>query len=106
MKKLSRRFQYWTNRRSRQNEVSEELEFHRSMKQRELEESGLSAEDARRTANREFGNAALAREDSRSVWISPWLESVWQDVVYAVRNLRRQVGFTLVALFALASPSA
>jgi len=106
VRKFFRRFQYWTNRRALQDGLAEELEFHRTMKQRELEESGISAHEARRIVNRELGNTALAREDSRSVWISPWLESVWQDVVYAVRNLRRQVGFTLVALFALASPSA
>src|SRR5207302_8277358 len=43
------------------------------------------------------------REESRAVWIWPWLESVGQDVRYAIRNLRRQPGFTLVALLALGS---
>jgi hypothetical protein len=36
-----------------------------------------------------------------TVWIWPWLQSVWQDASYAARNLRRQPGFTLVALLTL-----
>jgi predicted permease len=52
---------------------------------------------------RQLGNVTLMREESRAVWIWPWLESVWQDAAYAVRNLRRKPGFTLVAVLALAS---
>ena len=73
----------------------------RRLKQQELERDGLSAGDARAAARREMGNITRAREDSRSVWIASWLESVWQDIVYALRSLRRQPSFTLAALAAL-----
>src|SRR5260370_12106360 len=48
-----------------------------------------------------IGNTTLAGEDARAVWIWPWLESVIQDVRYALRNLRRQPGFALIAILAL-----
>jgi predicted permease len=65
-------------------DLAEEMEFHRTM-----------------SNGRDFGNATLAREDSRAVWISPWLESIWQDGAYAFRNLRRQPGFTAVVVLLL-----
>src|SRR5262245_55413511 len=61
----------------------------------------MSASDSASASRRALGNVALAREDARGVWIFPWLESVWQDVGYAVRGLRREPGFTLVAVLAL-----
>jgi predicted permease len=82
-------------------DLAEEMAFHQTLKQQELERDGLSAGDARDAARREMGNITRAREDSRTVWIASWLESVWQDVVYAVRNLRRQPAFTLAACAAL-----
>jgi predicted permease len=45
----------------------------------------------------------LAREDARGVWIWPWLESVWQDMAYALRDLRRHPAFACVALLTLGS---
>jgi predicted permease len=90
MMKFLRRLSYWTRQRKLDADLAEEMEFHRRM---------LTAEGAAH----ELGNATLMRENARAVWIWPWLESVWQDVAYAVRNLRRQPGFTLVAVVALAS---
>jgi len=91
MIKLFRRLRYWLERGRRDAELAEEIEFHRSQLARD---GGSSAE---------MGNTTLAREDARAVWIWPWLESLWQDATYGVRTLRRQPGFTIAALLALAS---
>jgi len=82
-------------------DLADELQFHRDMKQQELQRAGLSAEQARLAARAALGNVTRSREDARAIWLWPWLESVWQDVVYATRSLRRQPGFTLVAICAL-----
>jgi len=82
--KLFRRIDYWLHHREREAELAEELEFHRS----HGDSAGL-------------GNGTLAREDARAIWIWPWLESVGQDLRYAIRNLRRQPGFALLALLTL-----
>jgi hypothetical protein len=79
MRELVRRIWYLIRQRRLDAELAEEMEFHRAM-----------------SGGRDFGNATLAREDSRAVWIWPWLESVWQDGAYALRNLRREPGFAAV----------
>lgn len=84
-------------------ELAEEMEFHRAMKRRELEEAGLSEQDAARAANRLMGNVTCAREDARNVWLPALLQSVMQDCTYALRNLRRQPGFATVAIGTLAA---
>jgi predicted permease len=91
MSKLLRRIGYWLHRGKRDAELAEEMEFHRAM---------LAVDGAPRAA---MGNTTLAREYARSVWIWPWLESLWQDLAYGGRTLRREPGFTLTALLALGS---
>ena len=91
MTRLLRRLRYWLHRGKMDAELAEEMEFHRAM----LADSGQ--------AGAAMGNTTLAREDARAVWIWPWLESVWQDSVYAVRTMRREPGFTITALLALGS---
>lgn len=45
-----------------------------------------------------FGSVAVALEDSRAVWGFGWLESVMQDVRYALRGFRKAPGFALLVV--------
>src|SRR6516164_1935486 len=83
--KLLRRLRYWLRQREMERDLAEEIDFHRAL-----------------TGDlRGMGNITLAREEARAVWIWHWLQSVSQDVAYALRNLRGQPGFTAVALATL-----
>ena len=95
MTKLWRRITYLFRRNRLEAELAEEMEFHREQTARELGGD-------RAAASRALGNTTLAREDARGVWIVPWIESFWQDLSYAFRNMRRQKGFTMLALTTLA----
>src|SRR5512145_2928376 len=101
MSRLLRRLWPLVRFRRLEDDLAEEMEFHRAMTQQELERDGHSSREARLAAHKVLGNLTRSREDARAVWIWPWLESVWQDTTYAVRSLLRQPGFTLVAIVAL-----
>ena len=103
MRELLRRVWYVIRQRRFERDLAEEIECHRWLSQRELEQNGMPSADAQQEARRAIGNITLAREDSRGVWIWPWLESIWQDTAYAIRNLRRQPGFTAVVVMVLAT---
>jgi predicted permease len=94
MGKLLRRLRYFRHRDRLAAELAEEMNFHRDM---------LSRDHAgdRAAAARAMGNVTLAGEDSRGIWLVPWIESLWQDFTYGIRGLRRQPGFTIVAVAAL-----
>ena len=82
-------------------DLRREMEVHEAMAESDLRAAGLSADDARTRAHLNLGNATLARESSREVWIAPWLESLWQDVRYAARGLVHRPAFSLAAFAAL-----
>src|SRR6516164_6585964 len=101
MMKPLRRLRYWFQSRRLQSELSEEIEFHRALKQEELERAGLSAEEAARVSRRELGNTLLARENSRDVWGWMWLDDAIRDVVYACRSLARMKVLAVVVVASL-----
>src|SRR5437773_11481142 len=98
MLRLLNRLGYWLRHRRLEADLAEEIEFHRSMRQRELEEEGLPALEASTASRRALGNVMLAREDARADCIWPWLESIWQDFVYGDCNFGSQPGFSDIAL--------
>ena len=96
-----RRLVHIVTRRQRDAELQEEMHFHQTMKQRELEAAGLSPDEARDATRRAMGNVTVNREAAHAVWVSPDVESLWRDIPYAFRSLRRSPSFTLAAVLAL-----
>lgn len=79
-----------------------ELQFHLEQQIAENRAAGMSAEDARYAALRSFGNPAALRDETRASWSWNGLETLWQDVRFASRQVRRTPGFAVTAILTLA----
>jgi putative ABC transport system permease protein len=83
------------------NDVEEEVRSHLKMEEQENLESGMSPEEAHYAAVRRFGNVTIARENSREMWRWNSAETVFQDVRFGLRQLRRSPGFSILAILCL-----
>ena len=83
-------------------DVDDEIAFHIAMRREQLERDGAAPAEAERLARCQFGNVTRVREDTYEMWTFPWVESVGQDVRFAVRTLVRDRWFTLVTAATLA----
>jgi len=93
-------FSRWRARRN--DELSEELEFHLAMRERWNVDRGMNGDAARRNARLRFGNPQVWRERMREIGWMTLPQSVLQDVKYGLRSIRRNARFTAVAVIALA----
>jgi putative ABC transport system permease protein len=89
-------------RRSLYNDLGAEMREHLEEKTAQLQRDGLSREEAEQAARRAFGNATLVEQRSREVWQWPTLESIFADIRFALRQLRKSPGFSAVVIAILA----
>jgi predicted permease len=82
-------------------ELDEEMAFHRAQAENEFVAGGMTPQAARYAAMRQFGNATKLREQSHET-VAFSVETVAQDLRFALRQCTNNPGFALTAILILA----
>ena len=83
-------------------DLDQEIHAHLEMLIEENIRAGMPPKEAQRAARMELGGAEQVKEQVREVRVGNWLHSVISDCRYGLRQLRKNPGFTAVAVVTLA----
>ena len=101
LRRLRRRFRALAFRRDVERELTDELQLHIELEQEKNERLGMSPDEARRAAILTFGGVERYKEEARDVRGVRLLETIAQDLRYALRTMRKTPGFTAVVILTL-----
>jgi predicted permease len=102
MSSFFRKLSWLTQRRRKEDELRDELQFHLNEEAEQHQAEGLAMEEARRAASRDLGNITLLKENTRAMWTWTLWEQLMQDLRYAVRTMIHNPAFTMLAALSLA----
>jgi putative ABC transport system permease protein len=89
------------HRTRRDTELAKDIQFYLDAETEENIARGMPTDLARERARRKFGNPTLVREEVYRMNGPQFLETLWQDGLYGLRQLWRSPGFTAVAILTL-----
>lgn len=96
------RIQSTFERRGLEQDFAQEVDEHLGLLRERFIRQGMSSEEARYAARRQFGGVTQLKENLRERRSLPHLEILWRDVRYAFRQLWNAPAFTVAAVLTLA----
>jgi hypothetical protein len=89
-------------RAAAERDMAAELQAHLEMQEAANRAAGMSSQEAHYAARRQFGHLDGVKETAREQRSWVWLEQLGKDFLLAARTLRKNRGFSVVAIVTLA----